>query len=429
MKIWWVGLLLSLTAAAQSPDEVEILVHTRPEGADVCWGRKRFVSDFQSGHPVRLAYGPEGPLYRQVSQYPLAVRKPGFRELRSVVSAEQLNGPEPVVIELGELEAVDLNGWLQVHPLAAPAAGLALLALVAGIWARRRQAQQRRQRERLRALEVPRAGEPNIGRTLGRYHLVELLGVGGMARVYRAVLTRDPEQQVAIKLLTLRAGLNRETRLRYHAEVRIQARLRHPNLALLYEPFELEGEVGIVMELLRGHNLRHNPPPLNANLLEQIGAGLAYLHEQQIIHRDLKPENFFLTESGVLKIMDLGISVQAGQERLTTDGAVLGTLAYMSPEQIQGQNLSFASDQYSLGIILYEWLTGELPFHDETPRGLAMQHLQVDPVPPSYLQSKLSSQLDQVLLRMLAKRPEDRYSTLSEALAELRLQLPPVEHA
>ncbi|MBS2037208.1 serine/threonine protein kinase [bacterium] len=428
MKTWWLALLVTLAAAAQSPEEVELMVHTRPEGAEICWGRKRFVSDFKSGEPIRLAYGPEGPLYRQVTQYPLTVRKAGFRELKAVVTAEQLRGAQPVLIELGELEAVNLSGWLQLHPWVSPCAGLALALTAAGLYSRGREKRYRLQLQRLRALERPRGEDTNIGRSLGRYHVVELLGVGGMARVYRAVLVHDPEQQVALKLLSLRAGLNREARLRYHAEVRIQARLRHLNLALLYEPFELEGELGLVMELLRGRNLRQGFPVLTAQLLDQISSGMSYLHEQKIIHRDLKPENLFLTDSGILKIMDLGISVQAGQERLTTEGAVLGTLAYMSPEQIQGQPLGFASDQYSLGIILYEWLVGELPFQDETPRGLAMQHLQVDPVPPSYLKSNLSPELDLVLLRMLAKQPGQRYPSLLEALADLRSKLPAVEH-
>ena len=421
MKRCWLGLLLLTTVHAQ---EVSVLLHTRSEGAQVCWGRKRFVCDFYTGQTVHLVYGPEGPLYRRVTQYPLLVRKPGFRDLHTVIRADQMRGP--LELDLGTLEAISLAGWLQLHPLVPPLGGLTLLALVAGIWARHRQQQARRLAEFLRSLEKGRDRDPNIGRTVGPYYLVELLGVGGMARVYRAVLSRQPDQEMAVKLLSLRAGLTREARLRFHAEVKINARLRHPNLALLYEPLEIDGEVGLVMELLRGHTLRRKRPNLTPQLLEQMGAGLSYLHQNDIIHRDLKPENLFLTESGILKIMDLGISIQLGQERMTGDGAVLGTLAYMSPEQIQGKTLSFTSDQYSLGIILYEWLTGELPFHDETPRGLAVQHLQVDAVPPSYVNPQLSAELDAVLLRMLAKEPAERYAQLSQAISALASQLPTV---
>lgn len=412
MKYCWLGLLLLATARAQ---EVQVLLHTRPEGAQVCWGRKRFVCDFYTGQPVRLVYGPEGPLYRQVTQYPLLIRKEGFRDVHTVIQADQLR--HSLELDLGTLEALTWSGWLQLHPLVPLLSGAALLALAGGLWARRRQRQARLQAEFLSSLEV--GVDANIGRAVGAYYLVELLGVGGMAKVYRAVMTRQPEQQVAIKLLSLRAGLTREARLRFHAEVRLNARLRHPNLALLYEPLEMDGEVGLVMELLRGHTLRRKRPPLTPELLEQLGAGLGYLHQNDIIHRDLKPENLFLTESGVIKIMDLGISIQLGQERMTGDGGVLGTLAYMSPEQIQGKPLSFASDQYSLGIILYEWLTGELPFQDETPRGLAVQHLQVDAVPPSYLNPQLSGELDQVLLRMLAKEPGERYAQVAQAVTAL----------
>lgn len=419
MKHCWLGLLLLGGVQAQ---EVQVLLHTRPEGAQVCWGRKRFVCDFYTGQPVRLAYGPEGPLYRQVTQYPLLVRKEGFRDLHTVITSDQLRGP--LELDLGTLEAATLSGWFELHPLVLPLSGITLLALAAGLWARWRQHQARQHATFLSSLEV--GVDPNIGRTVGPYYLVELLGVGGMARVYRAVLAREPEQQMAIKLLSLRAGLTHEARLRFHAEVRINARLRHPNLALLYEPLELDGEVGLVMELLRGHTLRGKRPPLTPDLLDQLGAGLGYLHQNDIIHRDLKPENLFLTEAGVLKIMDLGISIQLGQERMTREGGVVGTLAYMSPEQIQGQPLTFASDQYSLGIILYEWLTGELPFQDDTARGLAVQHLQVDAVPPSYLNQRLSSDLDQVVLRMLAKQPGERYTQLSQAVAALRSQLPAV---
>lgn len=428
MKHWLLLGLLAGSCYAEPLESVEVLLHTQPEGAQVFWdGEKGATSDLKTGTPFTRVYSSQGPLHRETRGfYTIRVRKAGFRELSAEIQASQLQMPT-LELDLGPLQPVTLAGWLELRPWVLPLTGTGLLAMIGGIWSQRKQARRKRDREQLRKREIGADKDSNIGRQIGRYHLLELLGTGGMARVYRAVLASNPEKEaVALKLLTMHSGLTHEARQRYYAEVRLNSRLRHPNLVLLYEPVEAAGEVGLVMELLRGRNLRQQRPRLTASLLLQIGSGLAYLHEHNIIHRDLKPDNFFLTEGGVVKIMDLGISILAGEERFTQGGAVLGTLPYMSPEQIQGKPLTYASDQYSLGVVLYEWLTGELPFQDETPRGLALQHLQVDPVPPSYLKAGLSSELDQALLRMLIKPPDQRYPTLEQAVQAVASKLPAV---
>ena len=428
MKTVWLFLWLAGQAVAQSPAEVEVLVRSQPESAQVCWGRKRFVADFLTGSPYRLVYGPQGPLFKGVTQYPVWVRKRGFRDVHLVVYATQLQR-SPVVVDLGRLEPVSLSGWLELQPAVTPAAlvTLALSVLASVHWQRLRR--RKKWMAALRCREVGRKNDSNIGRQLGPYYLLETLGVGGMARVYRAAYTQDPEREVAVKLLQVGQGFSRQARLRYYAEVRLGAQLRHPNVVLLYEPLEVEGEVGLVMELLDGQSLRGQLHLLTADLLEQVGAALEYLHGRGIIHRDIKPENLLLTRQGQIKLMDLGISIQAGQERTTLDGAILGTLTYMAPEQIEGKPLTVAADQYSLGVLCYQWLTGQPPFQDETQRGLAIQHLHTDPIPPSYLQPGLSARVDAVILRMLAKAPGQRYESVSRAIAELRLELATVENS
>jgi serine/threonine protein kinase len=268
------------------------------------------------------------------------------------------------------------------------------------------------------------------GTTLGvRFQIEALLGRGGMGAVYRATdLTLN--RAVAIKVLSPSGGFvggnASELRMRFFREARLAAQLDHPNIVPVLH-FDSDGPLAyLVMPLLTGGTLsqrtrKHEPtdPTLVSNWLRQIAAALDFAHQrpQPIIHRDVKPGNFLFHEDGRLCLADFGVArILAGESsetaQLTRAGVVLGSLSYMAPEQVNGQAAP-ASDQYSTGVMLYELLTGALPFEGGDNYSLIVQHASVTPEPPSTLVSGFPSGLDAVILRTLAKRPEDRFPTMS----------------
>ena len=411
------------------PRQVEVLITSRPAQAQVSWGHRQFLCDFLTGRPHVLIESSQGPLRPGVSHYPVSIRKPGFRELRIDISERQLQHP-PVTIDVGALQPITWKAWLELYPAVVPLAAAFSLSALGLYGVQRRTARRAARYRELQARTERHSGDALLGRVVGGYYLLARLGQGGMARVYRGVRFAPGEDQreVAVKLLQRKGGWTRESRLRYYNEVRLGARIRHPHIVLLYEPLEIDGEIGLVMELLEGQCLRQAPSPL-APALRQLGEALGYLHERGIVHRDLKPENVFLCSDGTLKLMDFGIASESGEERISHSGGVLGTLLYMAPEVFQGRPLSGAVDQYALGVMVYNWLTGQPPFADDTVQGLIVQHLQTDPIPPSYLKPELPVGLDEVLLRMLAKSPEQRDPHLQRAIEALCLQLATIENA
>ncbi len=226
--------------------------------------------------------------------------------------------------------------------------------------------------------------------------------------------------------------LEERARQRYYSEVRLGAKLRHPNVVLLYEPIDHKGQLGLAMQLVAGISLRQFcrqqtvPGELLKSFILQMGAALTYLHQQGIIHRDLKPDNFMVSEGLIIKLMDFGIAIEQGAERQTHidgGGGVVGTVTYMSPEQIRGQELTVQTDQYALGVVLYELLTGRAPFVDELTQRVALQHLNVTPVPPSFLEDGLPEAVDAPILRMLEKSSAARYASVDEACQAVLLAL------
>jgi serine/threonine protein kinase len=268
------------------------------------------------------------------------------------------------------------------------------------------------------------------GMTLGgRFQIEILLGRGGMGAVYRA-LDLTLNRAVAIKVLSPSGGFvggnASELRMRFFREARLAAQLDHPNIVPVLH-FDSDGPLAyLVMPLLTGGTLsqrmrRHEPldPTLVSHWLRQIAAALDFAHQrpQPIIHRDVKPGNFLFHEDGRLCLADFGVArILAGETsetaQLTRAGVVLGSLSYMAPEQVNGQAVP-ASDQYSTGVMLYELLTGVLPFESSDNYSLIVQHASVTPEPPSSHAPGLPSGLDAVVLRTLAKRPEERFPTMS----------------
>ena len=265
-----------------------------------------------------------------------------------------------------------------------------------------------------------------IGHVLdGKYRLEERLGIGGMGTVYRArhVLI---DRAVAVKVLNPRFVEDEAARVRFHREARAAGRLQHTNAVAVTDFGSSGGYVYIVMELLEGRTLREilaKDAPLETaravSIMLQTSAAVAAAHEAGIIHRDLKPANIFITQSAdvpaVVKVLDFGIAKLAADsldedepKNLTQVGAMIGTPRYMSPEQCNGLELTPAADVYSLGVILYEMLTGMVPFSGSSPLAIAMKHSTDIPRRPREIVFSIPEDLERVILQALEKRPEDR---------------------
>ncbi|MBI3426246.1 MAG: SUMF1/EgtB/PvdO family nonheme iron enzyme [Acidobacteria bacterium] len=288
----------------------------------------------------------------------------------------------------------------------------------------------------------------SAGRVLGgRYRLDALIASGGMGEVYRATRLHIGDE-VAVKVLRSELVDNAVTRERFQREARAAARLRHPNAVVIHDfGEEADGVTFIVMELLDGRNLRQVlddegvlDPVRVYQLLTQICAVLAEGHKLGIIHRDLKPENVIASErhgmAEQVKLLDFGIAKLLDKEQdsgmlepaLTKVGTFIGTPSYMSPEQCQGEPVDERSDIYSLGVVLYELLTGQLPFTAKTPTGVAIKHVMETPKPLREQRPDLSAEIEQVVLRALEKRPPDRQPTArvlaQEFAAAVKLTVP-----
>jgi beta-lactam-binding protein with PASTA domain/predicted Ser/Thr protein kinase len=262
----------------------------------------------------------------------------------------------------------------------------------------------------------------------GRYRVIRKLGTGGMASVY---LAEDQElgRRVAIKLLDERHAQDDQFIERFRREAESAAGLSHANVVSIYDRGEAEGTYYIVMEYLEGKTLKEllvsrGPTPVRVAIdyTRQILSALEFAHRHGIVHRDIKPHNVVVAPDGRLKVTDFGIA-RSGSSQMTEAGSIIGTAQYLSPEQAQGKPVHPSSDLYSVGIVLYEMLTGTVPFTGETALEVAMKHLNTIPEPPSEKRppgiGEVPHELDLVVLRALAKDPADRYETAREMDADL----------
>jgi eukaryotic-like serine/threonine-protein kinase len=259
----------------------------------------------------------------------------------------------------------------------------------------------------------------------GRYRILRKLGTGGMANVYLAedeVLGR----RVAIKILNDRHAGDDQFVERFRREAKNAASLSHPNIVSIYDRGEAEGTYYIAMEYLDGRSLKElivarGPAPINlaVDYARQILAAIRFAHRHGIVHRDIKPHNVLVDAEGRLKVTDFGIA-RAGASQMTEAGSIIGTAQYLSPEQAKGAPVDQTSDLYSVGVVLYELLTGVVPFSGETPVEIAMKHLSTVPSPPSAKRKDVPRDLDLVVMRALAKDPAERYQSAEEMDADLR---------
>ncbi len=257
-----------------------------------------------------------------------------------------------------------------------------------------------------------------------RYVIKRKLGSGGMADVY---LAEDQElgRRVALKLLDDRHASDEQFVERFRREAQSAAGLNHPSIVSIFDRGQAEGTYYIAMEFLDGRTLKEllirngpTPIPIAIDYARQILGALSFAHRNGIVHRDIKPHNIIVRPDGRLKVTDFGIA-RSGASQMTEAGSIVGTAQYLSPEQARGAPVDPRSDLYSLGIVLYEMLTGKVPFTGDTPVEIAMKHLSQVPEPPSKLRSDVPHDLDAVVMRALAKDPDQRYGSAEEMDADL----------
>ena len=268
---------------------------------------------------------------------------------------------------------------------------------------------------RTKTLEIPKPSERKI--IAGKYQILEELGKGGMGIVYKAKDTKL-DRIVALKFLPQELTQDNEAKERFIQEAKTAAALNHPNITVIHEIDEDEGRTFIAMEFIGGQSLKEKTKsgPLEIDdavrIASQVADGLQEAHEKGIVHRDIKPANIMLTEKGQAKIADFGIAKLVGQVRLTRTGATIGTVAYMSPEQAKGDEVDHRSDIWSMGVVLYEMLTGELPFKGNHEQTMIYSILNADPVTPQTYRKDVSISVLDLVEKALQKNPADRFQSI-----------------
>lgn len=263
---------------------------------------------------------------------------------------------------------------------------------------------------------------------LGRYEVLGELGQGAMGVVYKAT---DPliDRQVAIKTINLSLAQDEEDEYesRFYQEAKAAGRLNHPNIVTIYDVGKSGDIAYIAMEFLQGRELRdimrddgRMPVDQVLDVVAQVASGLAYAHEHGIVHRDIKPSNIMIIRDGHVKITDFGIARMACSAVRTQTGMVLGSPKYMSPEQVLGKDIDQRSDVFSLGVMLYEMLTGEAPFFGENVNAIMYQTLNAVPKAPSALNTNVPEMLNFIVAKALAKERDDRYQNAKDMAADLR---------
>ena len=269
------------------------------------------------------------------------------------------------------------------------------------------------------------------GRLLGnRYELIEKIGNGGMAKVYKAkdqILNR----YVAVKILRDEFTTDQEFIKRFEAEAQSAASITHPNIVSVYDVGNEGNLYYIVMELVQGKTLKEIiveegsalPWKWSINIAIQIASALEVAHRNKIVHRDIKPHNIIITEDGVAKVTDFGIAKAVSNSTITSFGTTIGSVHYFSPEHARGGFTDSKSDLYSLGVVMYEMLTGRVPFDADTPVSVALKHMQEEPTPPIELNEKIPSSVNDIILKAMRKDTSLRYQSATEMLKDLKVAL------
>jgi len=278
--------------------------------------------------------------------------------------------------------------------------------------------------------------EDLVGTSIGHYQILEQLGRGGMSTVYKA-LQVSLDREVAIKVLPPYFAHDPQFAARFSREARAVARLRHPNILTVFDYGEQDDYTYIVMEYIQGGRTLANvleergtlDLPTVLLVIQQIASALDYAHQQGVIHRDIKPSNILVPREDWFLLSDFGIAKVVGGGDLTKTGMGMGTPDYMAPEQGRGLPVDARADIYSLGVMLYRMVVGQLPYHADTPMGVIIKHIN-DPLPlPSQQNPNVPAAVEQVILKAMAKNPDDRYQTAGELARALKQAVDQVRHS
>lgn len=259
---------------------------------------------------------------------------------------------------------------------------------------------------------------------IGPFQNLEYVGQGAMATVYKAVDTRD-QRVVALKLILPAHQRDEEFQKRFRRESDISISLNHPNVVRVFEVGEYDGKLLMSMEYIDGAALDvmidEGEMPLSqmVRISSQLLDGLHYAHQRDLVHRDIKPHNILVTHNGIPKLLDFGLALGQGMDRFTTVGASMGTPTHMAPETLTTGNSDKKSDQYAMGVVLFQMITGQCPFLGSNPMQIAMQHVKTPPPSLRSLRSDTPERLEKIVLRMLKKDPAERYPTLTQIKMEM----------
>jgi serine/threonine protein kinase/tetratricopeptide (TPR) repeat protein len=267
------------------------------------------------------------------------------------------------------------------------------------------------------------------GKTVSHYCVLEKIEEGGMGIIYKAEDTKL-KRRVALKFLPHKLTSDEEARQRFKREARAAAALNHPNIVTVYEIGEHEGQVFIAMEYVDGKTLKElisaNPLPITQviDIAAQIAEGLSAAHAKDIVHRDIKPQNILIDKEGRVKILDFGLAKLKGVSSLTKESSILGTVHYMSPEQTMGREVDHRTDIWSLGVVLYEMLTGELPFKGDYEQAVIYSILNENPRFPASMQKCIPIPMENIIAKLLEKSPDNRFQEAAEVVRQLRYPEP-----
>jgi protein kinase-like protein len=426
-------LLLLLTAWSQADDSPKVTLNFRVEPSTAEFLIQGTAEDMREPTytSVQEPFAIDASIFKQ-GDVSIEFRAEGYETLKKTfdLKAQALSGSEIISIPPNANEPpISLTPKSRKWTTPALVLGSSV-TLLAGLVLFLAQKRKESHEEKIRkdSVILPRADlDELIGKEVDGYRLESKLGRGGMANVYLASRPADRESSaVAIKLVHPHLTEDEEFQKRFQREVEISDKLRHKNIVTVLNAGVESGRYFIVLELIDGQDLRALIPESGMSLAEglpflrQTTEALFHAHKHGVVHRDIKPDNVLVKTDGTVKLSDFGLARSHQYTTVTATGSILGTPAYMAPEQVKSEELTELSDQYSLGIMAFYLFTGRLPFQDEDMMNLMVAHARREPPSLVDVKPELPPELDRIVLKMIAKNPGDRHQNLGVLLEQLK---------